>query len=98
MYAHHAVDAGLSVDAFAPRVSFFFNAQGGFLVEVAKFRAARKLWASELRARFQDTDPRLLKLRFHTQTSGVSLTARQPYNNLVRTAIQAMAAVLCCTD
>ena len=93
-YVQHAVDAGLSVDAFAPRVSFFFNAQGGFFDEVAKFRAARKLWASELRARFQAADPRSLKLRFHTQTSGVSLTARQPYNNLVRTAVQAMAAIL----
>jgi methylmalonyl-CoA mutase, N-terminal domain len=93
-YVQHAVAAGLQVDEFAPRVSFFFNAHSDFFEEVAKYRAARKLWASELRARFGAADPRSLKLRFHTQTSGVSLTSRQPYNNVVRTAVQALAAVL----
>jgi methylmalonyl-CoA mutase N-terminal domain/subunit len=93
-YVAHAVASGLDVDSFAPRISFFFNAHSNFFEEVAKFRAARTLWASEMRARFGASNPRSLKLRFHTQTSGASLTGRQPSNNVVRTALQAFAAVL----
>jgi methylmalonyl-CoA mutase N-terminal domain/subunit len=93
-YVQWGVDAGLAVDAFAPRMSFFFNAHSDFFEEIAKYRAARALWAQAMRERFGATSERSLKLRFHAQTAGVSLTARQPYNNVVRTALQAMAAVL----
>src|SRR5690348_14439902 len=93
-YVQYGVDAGLDVDAFAPRISFFFNSHRDFFEEFAKFRAARKLWAEVMRDRFQAKDERSWKMRFHTQTAGVSLTAQQPYNNVVRTALQALAAVL----
>jgi methylmalonyl-CoA mutase N-terminal domain/subunit len=82
------------VDDFAPRISFFFVAQNNFLEEVAKFRAARRMWARIMKERFGAEDPRSMMLRFHTQTAGVTLTAQQPDNNLVRSAIQALAAVL----
>jgi methylmalonyl-CoA mutase N-terminal domain/subunit len=88
------VDAGLDVDDFVPRISFFFNAHSDFFEELAKYRAARKLWAETLRERFGAKSDRSWKLRFHTQTAGVSLTAQQPYNNVVRTALQALSAVL----
>jgi methylmalonyl-CoA mutase N-terminal domain/subunit len=88
------VDAGLDVDAFAPRISFFFNAHSDFFEEIAKYRAARTLWARHIRDRFGARDERSWKLRFHAQTAGVSLTAQQPYNNVVRTALQALSAVL----
>ena len=93
-YVQWAIDAGLDVDRFAPRISFFFNAHNDFFEEVAKYRAARKIWAHVMRDRFKARDERSWKLRFHTQTAGVSLTAQQPYNNVVRTAIQALAAVM----
>jgi methylmalonyl-CoA mutase N-terminal domain/subunit len=93
-YVQAAVDAGLSVDDFAPRISFFFVAQNNFLEEVAKFRAARRMWARVMKERFGAEDPRSMMLRFHTQTAGVTLTAQQPNNNLVRSALQALAAVL----
>jgi methylmalonyl-CoA mutase N-terminal domain/subunit len=93
-YVQWGVDAGLQVDDFAPRLSFFFNAHSDFFEEIAKYRAARALWAGAMRDRFGARDERSLKLRFHTQTAGVSLTAQQPYNNVVRTALQALAAVL----
>jgi methylmalonyl-CoA mutase N-terminal domain/subunit len=93
-YVQHAVDAGLDVDRFAPRLSFFFNAHNDLLEEVAKYRAARRLWAHVMRDRFGARDPKSWQLRFHAQTAGVSLTAQQPANNLVRTAVQALAAVL----
>ena len=93
-YVQHGVDAGLEVDRFVPRMSFFFNAHNRFFEEIAKYRAARRLWARLLRERFGAVDERSLKLRFHAQTAGVSLTAQQPYNNVVRTAVQALAAVL----
>ena len=93
-YVQYGVDAGLPVDSFAPRISFFFNAHSDFFEEIAKYRAARTLWATVMRDRFGATDERSWKLRFHSQTAGVSLTAQQPYNNVVRTAIQALAAVL----
>jgi methylmalonyl-CoA mutase N-terminal domain/subunit len=93
-YVQYGIDAGLDVDAFAPRLSFFFNAHSDFFEEIAKYRAARKLWAGVMRDRFGARDERSWKLRFHTQTAGVSLTAQQPYNNVVRTAIQALSAVL----
>ena len=93
-YVQYGVDAGLDVDDFAPRLSFFFNAHNDFFEEIAKYRAARKLWAEVMRDRFGAKDERSWKLRFHTQTAGVSLTAQQPYNNVVRVAIQALAAVL----
>ena len=93
-YVQAALDAGLNVDHFAPRVSFFFNAHNNFLEEVAKFRAARRMWARIMRQDFKATNPRSWMLRFHTQTAGSTLTAQQPENNIVRTAIQAMAAVL----
>ena len=93
-YVQWGVDAGLPIDAFAPRMSFFFNAHSDFFEEIAKYRAARALWAQAMRDRFGATSERSQKLRFHAQTAGVSLTARQPYNNVVRTALQAMAAVL----
>jgi methylmalonyl-CoA mutase N-terminal domain/subunit len=93
-YVQHAVDSGLDVDAFAPRLSFFFNAHNDLLEEVAKYRAARRLWARVMRERFGARDPKSWQLRFHAQTAGVSLTAQQPSNNVVRTAVQALAAVL----
>ncbi|MFB3854225.1 MAG: methylmalonyl-CoA mutase [Vicinamibacterales bacterium] len=93
-YVQYGVDAGLAPDDFVPRMSFFFNAHNDFFEELAKYRAARRLWARVMRDRFGARDERSLKLRFHTQTAGVSLTAQQPYNNVVRTAIQALAAVL----
>jgi methylmalonyl-CoA mutase, N-terminal domain len=93
-YVEEAIKAGLDVDDFAPRLSFFFNAHNDFFEEIAKYRAARRLWARELKRRFQPKDERSLRLRFHTQTSGETLTVQQPYNNVVRVAIQALAGVL----
>jgi methylmalonyl-CoA mutase, N-terminal domain len=93
-YVSAALDAGLSVDEFAPQLSFFFNAHSDLLEEVAKYRAARRLWAKIMRERFGAKDARSLLLRFHAQTAGSSLTAQQPENNIVRVAIQALAAVL----
>ncbi|MDT7603230.1 MAG: methylmalonyl-CoA mutase, N-terminal domain [Acidobacteriota bacterium] len=93
-YVQAAIDAGLKVDEFAPRLSFFFNAHNNLLEEVAKFRAARRLWARIMRERFGARDPRSLMLRFHTQTAGSTLTAQQPEVNVARTTIQALAAVL----
>ena len=93
-YVQYGIDAGLDVDAFAPRMSFFFNSHSDFFEEIAKFRAARRIWARVMRDRFKARSPRSWQLRFHAQTAGVSLTAQQPYNNVVRTALQAMAAVL----
>ncbi len=93
-YSEAAVNAGLDVDKFAPRLSFFFNAHSDFLEEIAKFRAARRMWARIMRERFKAKNPRSWMLRFHTQTAGSTLTAQQPENNIVRTAIQAMSAVL----
>ena len=93
-YVKLGMDAGLDVDDFAPRLSFFFNCGMDFFEEVAKFRAARRIWAHVMKNRFGAKDPRSMLLRFHTQTSGVSLTWRQPLNNIVRTAIEALAAVL----
>jgi methylmalonyl-CoA mutase N-terminal domain/subunit len=93
-YVDAALHAGLDVDKFAPRLSFFFNAHNNFLEEVAKFRAARRMWARIMQERFHAKNPKSLMLRFHTQTAGSTLTAQQPENNIVRTALQAMAAVL----
>jgi methylmalonyl-CoA mutase N-terminal domain/subunit len=93
-YVQYGVDTGLDVDGFAPRLSFFFNSHSDFFEEIAKYRAARRIWAHVMRDRFKAKNPRSWQLRFHTQTAGVSLTAQQPYNNVVRTALQAMAAVL----
>ena len=93
-YVQYGVDAGLDVDDFVPRMSFFFNSHSDFFEEIAKYRAARKLWAEAMKNRFGAKNPRSWALRFHTQTAGVSLTAQQPYNNVVRTALQALAAVL----
>ena len=93
-YVRWGVERGLDVDAFAPRLSFFFNSHNDFFEEIAKFRAARRIWAHEMRHTFGAKDPRSWWLRFHTQTAGCSLTATQPENNVVRTAIQALAAVL----
>ena len=93
-YVQYGVDAGLDVDDFVPRLSFFFNSHSDFFEEIAKYRAARKLWAEAMKNRFGAKNPRSWQLRFHTQTAGVSLTAQQPYNNVVRTALQALAAVL----
>jgi len=93
-YVQWGVDAGLDVDEFVPRISFFFNAHSDFFEEIAKYRAARKLWAEAMRDRFGAKSDRSWKLRFHSQTAGVSLTAQQPYNNVVRTALQALSAVL----
>ena len=93
-YVQWGVDAGLDVDTFVPRMSFFFNAHSDFFEEIAKYRAARNLWARVMRDRFGAQSDRSLKLRFHTQTAGVSLTAQQPYNNVVRTALQALSGVL----
>ena len=93
-YVEHAVSRGLEVDDFAPRLSFFFNAHIDFFEEIAKYRAARRIWARELRDTFGARAERSLLMRFHTQTAGVSLTAQQPLNNIVRTAIEALAGVL----
>jgi methylmalonyl-CoA mutase N-terminal domain/subunit len=93
-YVEWGVRAGLDVDAFVPRISFFFNAHNDFFEEIAKYRAARRVWARVMRERFGARDPRTLQLRFHTQTAGVSLTVQQPLNNIVRVAIQALAGVL----
>jgi methylmalonyl-CoA mutase, N-terminal domain len=93
-YVQAAVDRGLDVDDFAPRLSFFFNCHNDFFEEIAKFRAARRIWATEMRDRFGAKNPRSWWLRFHTQTAGCSLTVQQPMNNVVRTAIQALSAVL----
>jgi len=93
-YVEAALDRGLAVDSFAPRLSFFFNSHLDFFEEIAKFRAARRMWARIMKERFKAADPRSMWLRFHTQTAGCSLTAQQPYNNVVRTALEALAAVL----
>jgi len=93
-YVDAAVSSGLQVDEFAPQLSFFFNAHNEFLVQIAKFRAARRLWARTMRDRFHAGDPRSMMLRFHAQTAGSALTAQQPENNLVRVALQCLAAVL----
>ena len=93
-YTQASIDRGLDVDAFAPRFSFFFNSHLDFLEEVAKYRAARRMWGKIMKERFKARDPRSWWLRFHTQTAGCSLTAQQPYNNVVRTTLQALAAVM----
>jgi len=93
-YVQAAIDAGMEVDAFAPRLSFFFNAHSNLLEEVAKFRAARRMWARIMREQFGAKDPKSWALRFHAQTAGSTLTAQQPENNIVRTTLQALAAVL----
>ena len=93
-YVDWAIERGLDVDDFAPRLSFFFNAHIDFFEEIAKYRAARRIWARELRDRYGAKNPRSWLMRFHTQTAGVSLTAQQPEVNIVRTALEAMAAVL----
>lgn len=93
-YVAWGVDAGLEVDRFVPRISFFFNAHNDFFEEIAKYRAARRIWAREMKSRFGSSNERTLQLRFHTQTAGVSLTVQQPLNNIVRVAIQALAGVL----
>ncbi len=94
VYVQRAIDAGLQVDEFAGQLSFFFNAHSNFLEEIAKFRAARRLWAKIMRVRFKAKNPRSWMLRFHTQTAGSTLTAQQPENNIVRVTLQALAAVL----
>jgi methylmalonyl-CoA mutase N-terminal domain/subunit len=93
-YVQWGVDAGLDIDEFVPRISFFFNAHNDFFEEIAKYRAARRIWARVMRERFKAKSERTLQLRFHTQTAGVSLTVQQPLNNIVRVAIQALAGVL----
>jgi len=93
-YVDWAIERGLKIDEFAPRLSFFFNAHNDFFEEIAKYRAARKIWALAMRDRYGAVNERSLKMRFHAQTAGCSLTWQQPYNNVVRTALQAMAAVL----
>lgn len=93
-YVRWGIDRGLDLDSFAPRLSFFFNAHNDFFEEIAKYRAARRIWAREMREKFRAKNPRSWLLRFHTQTAGVSLTSQQPENNIVRVAIQALAAVL----
>ena len=93
-YVQAALDAGLKVDDFAPQLAFFFNAHNNFIEEVAKFRAARRLWARMMKERFNAQDPRSMMLRFHTQTAGCTLTAQQPENNVVRVTLQALAAVM----
>jgi methylmalonyl-CoA mutase N-terminal domain/subunit len=92
-YVEYGIRAGLDVDEFAPRLSFFFNSHNDLFEEVAKFRAARRVWAKVMRDRYGAKDPRSWQLRFHTQTAGCSLTAQQPYNNIVRVTVQALAAV-----
>ena len=93
-YVELGRNAGLDVDAFAPRLSFFFNCDMDFFEEIAKFRAARRIWANVMKEKYGAKNPRSLLLRFHTQTSGVSLTWQQPLNNIIRTTIEALAAVL----
>src|SRR5688500_7929210 len=93
-YVEAALAAGLDVDDFAPRLSFFFACHMNFFEEIAKFRAARRLWARVMKERFGATNPKSMMLRFHTQTGGATLTAQQPENNIVRTALEALAAVL----
>src|SRR5688500_1908133 len=93
-YAQAAIDAGLDVDDFAPRLSFFFACHMNFFEEIAKFRAARRLWATVMKDRFNAQNEKSMMLRFHTQTGGATLTAQQPENNIVRTAFEALAAVL----
>src|ERR1700761_5313491 len=93
-YVQAAIDAGLEIDGFAPRLSFFFNAHNNLLEEVAKFRAARRMWARIVKEHFGARSSRSWMLRFHTQTAGSTLTAQQPENNIVRTTLQALAAVL----
>jgi methylmalonyl-CoA mutase N-terminal domain/subunit len=93
-YVEYGIRAGLNVDQFAPRISFFFNSHNDFFEEIAKFRAARRVWALVMRDRFHAQNPRSMMLRFHTQTAGCSLTAQQPINNVVRTTVQALAAIL----
>ena len=93
-YVEWGIRAGLDIDQFVPRISFFFNAHNDFFEEIAKYRAARRIWAREMKSRFGSSNERTLKLRFHTQTAGVSLTVQQPLNNIVRVAIQALAGVL----
>jgi methylmalonyl-CoA mutase N-terminal domain/subunit len=93
-YVEAGIEAGMAVDTFAPRLSFFFNSHSDFFEEIAKFRAARRIWARHMRERYGATDPKSWKLRFHTQTAGCSLTAQQPHNNIVRVAYQGLAAVL----
>jgi methylmalonyl-CoA mutase N-terminal domain/subunit len=93
-YVEQAIERGLHVDEFAPRLSFFFNAQIDFFEEIAKYRAARRIWAKEMRETFGAQNPRSWQMRFHTQTAGVSLTAQQPLNNIMRTTIEALAGVL----
>lgn len=93
-YVAWGVDGGLEIDRFVPRISFFFNAHNDFFEEIAKYRAARRIWAREMKDRFGSSNERTLQLRFHTQTAGVSLTVQQPLNNIVRVAIQALAGVL----
>ena len=93
-YVEAALKRGMDVDSFAPRLSFFFNSHLDFFEEIAKFRAARRMWAKIMKERFKAQDPRSLWLRFHTQTAGCSLTAQQPYNNIIRTTLEALAAVL----
>src|SRR6185312_1956452 len=93
-YADHAIARGFAIDDFAPRLSFFFNAHNDFFEEIAKYRAARTLWAALMRDRYGARDERSLKLRFHAQTAGCTLTWQQPVNNVVRTSLQALAAVL----
>jgi len=93
-YVEEAVQRGLNIDEFAPRLSFFFNAHNDFFEEIAKYRAARRIWAKEIKKRYSPKDPKSMALRFHTQTAGCSLTAPQPHNNIARVALQAMAAVL----
>ena len=93
-YVQAAIDAGLHVDEFASQLSFFFNAHNDFLEEVAKYRAARRIWAHIMRDRFNAKDPKSMMLRFHTQTAGSTLTAQQPENNVVRVTLQALAAVM----
>ncbi|HEY3174100.1 MAG TPA: methylmalonyl-CoA mutase family protein [Thermoanaerobaculia bacterium] len=93
-YVKYGIEAGMAVDDFAPRLSFFFNAHNDFFEEVAKYRAARRVWAKTMRERFGAKDPRSTMCRFHAQTAGCSLTAQQPYNNVVRTTLQALAAVM----
>jgi methylmalonyl-CoA mutase N-terminal domain/subunit len=93
-YVESGIEAGLDVDEFAPRFSFFFNSHIDFFEEIAKFRAARRIWAREMKEKYGAKDERSLRMRFHTQTAGVSLTAQEPYNNVARTAFEALAAIL----
>lgn len=93
-YVEDVVKSGLSIDKFAPRLSFFFNSHNDFFEEIAKFRASRRIWAQEIKKRYNPKDPRSMALRFHTQTAGCTLTAQQPYDNIARVALQALSAVL----